>query len=175
MVFMPTPDFHEMSDADTAALIAYIQSLPASTKDPGQLQIRPLGKLMYALGKFPLLPAEAIDHSARDRVSPPAGATVAYGQYLAQGCIGCHGANLAGQHVPGTPPSFRDSQNLTPAALGEWQEADFRRALREGKRPDGSAIDPFMPWRSTSKLSDEEISALWAYLQTVPPVASKKS
>jgi len=175
MVFMPTPDFHDMSDIDTAALIAYLQSQPASANDPGNFQIRPLGMIMYAMGKFPLLPAEAVDHSPRSRVSPPAGATAAYGQYLAQGCTGCHGSNFAGQHVPGTPPSFKDSQNLTPAALGAWKEADFRRALREGKRPDGSAIDPFMPWQAFSKLSDEEIGALWAYLQTLPPVASKKS
>ncbi|MFA6986256.1 MAG: cytochrome c, partial [Arenimonas sp.] len=58
--------------------------------------------------------------------------------------------------------------------LGGWQEADFFRALREGKRPDGSAIDPFMPWQAFAKMSDDEIASLWAYLQTVPPVASKK-
>ena len=174
MAFMPTPDFHEMSDTDTAALVAYLQSLPASANDPGPFEIRPLGRLMYALGKFPLLPAEELDHSARARNAPPAGATAAYGQYLAQGCIGCHGSNFAGQHVPGTPPSFPASQNLTPAALGDWKDADFRRALREGKRPDGSDINPFMPWQAFSKMSDEEVGALWAYLQTLPPVSSKK-
>jgi len=80
----------------------------------------------------------------------------------------------AGQHVPGTPPSFPDSQNLTPANLGKWTNADFRRALREGKRPDGSNIDKFMPWPAFSKMTDEEIDALWAYLQTLPPVQGKK-
>lgn len=175
MVFMPTPDFVELSDADTAALVAHVQSLPASDNDPGKLEIRPLGKLLYAAGKFPLLPAEDVDHSPRTRAGPPPGATAAYGEYLARGCIGCHGANLAGQHVPGTPPSFKAARNLTPAGIGAWKEADFRRALREGKRPDGSDIDPFMPWKALSTMSDEEISALWAYLQTLPPVASKKS
>ncbi len=175
MVFMPTIDFHEMSDTDTAALVAYVQSLPASANDPGKLQIRPLGLMMYAMGKFPLLPAEDVDHSPRSRVGPPVGATAAYGRYLAHGCTGCHGANLAGQHVPGTPPSFKPAKNLTPAGIGAWKEADFRRALREGKRPDGSDIDPFMPWKAYSTMSDEEISALWAFLQTLPPMASKKS
>jgi mono/diheme cytochrome c family protein len=175
MVFMPTPDFNELSDADTAALIAYLQTLPASANRPGALEIRPLGRLMYAFGNFPLLPAEDVDHSPRARVAPPAGATAAYGEYLAKACIGCHGAALAGQHVPGTPPEFPDAKNLTPSGLGAWTEADFRRALREGKRPDGSAIDPFMPWKALSTMSDEEISAVWAYLQTLPPAASKKS
>lgn len=173
MVFMPTEDFHEMGDADTAALIAYLQSLPPSAKDPGRYEIRPLGKIMYLFGKFPLLPAESVDHAPRARVAPPVGPTAAYGEYVAQGCIGCHGRNLAGQHVPGTPPSFPDARNLTPAALGSWTEADFRRALREGKRPDGSGIDPFMPWQAFSKMSDDEIGALWAYLRTLPAVESK--
>ena len=175
MVFMPVGDWHDMSDTDTAALVAYLQSMPPSSNRPPPLEIRPLGKLMYMLGKFPLLPAEMLDHAPRSRAAPPAAANAAYGQYLAHGCTGCHGGNFAGQHVPGTPPSFPDSQNLTPAGLAGWTATDFRRALREGKRPDGSGIDPFMPWKSFSKLSDQEIDALWAYLQTLPPVAPKKT
>lgn len=175
LVFMPSPEFHELSDADTAALVAYLQSLPASANDPGPLAVRPLARVMYALGKFPLLPAESIDQRPRVRSAPPPGPNAAYGAYIAHGCTGCHGDNLAGQHVPGTPPSFPDSANLTPAgALGKWQLADFTRALREGKRPDGSAINPFMPWQALGKMSDEEIAAVWAYLQTLPPAASKK-
>lgn len=174
MVFMPTPDFHELSDADTGALIAHLHALPASANDPGPLQIRPLGRMMYALGKFPLLPAESVSHDPRARAAPPVGATAAYGQYLAQGCTSCHGKNFAGGHVPGTPPSFPDARNLTPGSdLGAWKEADFRRALREGKRPDGSTLDPFMPWKAFSRMSDAEVAALWAYLHSLPPVAAK--
>lgn len=174
LVFMPSPEFHELSDADTAALVAYLQSLPPSANDPGPLAVRPLARVMYALGKFPLLPAESIDQRPRVRSAPPAGATAAYGAYIAHGCTGCHGGNFAGQHVPGTPPSFPDAANLTPAALGQWQLADFKRALREGKRPDGSDINTFMPWQALGKMSDEEIAAVWAYLQTLPPVAPRK-
>ncbi len=173
LVFMPSEDFHEMSDGDTAALIAYLQSLPASTNQPPELQVRPLGRLLYALGRFPLLPAEQIDHSPRARNAPAVAATAEYGAYVAKICTGCHGADFAGQHVPGAPASFPKSRNLTPAGLGSWTEADFKRALREGKRPDGSAIDPFMPWQAYSKLSDDEIGALWAYFSSLPPVASK--
>ena len=174
LVFMPSPEFHELSDADTAALVAYLTSLPASANDPGPLAVRPLARVMYALGKFPLLPAEAIDQRPRVRSAPPPGPTAAYGAYIAHGCSGCHGGNFAGQHVPGTPPSFPDAANLTPAALGRWQLADFTRALREGKRPDGSDINTFMPWQALGKMSDEEIAAVWAYLQTRPPVASPR-
>ena len=174
LVFMPSEDFHEMSDADASALIAYLQSLPPSGNDPGPLEVRPLGRLMWLFGKFPLLPAESLDHAPRARAAPALAATAEYGKYLAQGCTGCHGANWAGQHVPGTPPDFKDAANLTPAALGAWTEADFFRAIREGKRPDGSAIDPFMPWKTFARMSDTELSALWAHFKSLPPVESKK-
>jgi mono/diheme cytochrome c family protein len=174
LVFMPAEDFHEMSDEDVASVVAYLQQLPASANDPGPLEVRPLGRILWLFGKFPLLPAEHIDHSPRARSAPAMAATAEYGKYLAQGCTGCHGANFAGQHVPGTPPDFPSSQNLTPAAIGSWQEADFFRAIRTGKRPDGSDIKTFMPWQTYAKMSDVELSALWAYLKTLPPVESKK-
>ena len=174
MVFMPSGEYAGMGDEDTAALVAYLQSLPASANDPGRLEIRPVGRVMYALGKLPLFSAEHIDHSPRSRVAPAIAATAEYGAYIAQGCTGCHGGNFAGQHVPGTPPSFPNSRNLTPTGLGSWTAADFRRALREGKRPDGSAIDPFMPWRAYSKMTDVEIDAIWAFLQTLPPAQTNK-
>ena len=174
LVFMPAEDFHEMSDADVAALVAYLQSLPPSANDPGAMEVRPLGRVLWLFGKFPLLPAETLDHAPRARTAPAVAANAEYGRYLAQGCVGCHGSKFDGQHVPGTPPEFPDSRNLTPAALAGWQEADFFRAIREGKRPDGSAINPFMPWQTYAKMSDTELSALWAYLRTLPPVETKK-
>ena len=170
MVFMPSNEFTTMGDHDVAAIAAWLQSLPASGHDPGELQIRPVGRVMYALGKLPLLPAETIDHTPHARTMPAVAATAEYGAYLAEGCKGCHGHDFGGQHVPGTPPSFPASRNLTPAGLGQWTDVDFRRALREGKRPDGSAIDPFMPWQAYGKMKDVEIDALWAYLRTLPAV-----
>lgn len=70
--------------------------------------------------------------------------TPVYGKYLADagGCTGCHGPGLSGGNIGlGKPPS-----NLTSAGIGTWSEADFVRALREGKRPVGADIDSlFMP------------------------------
>ena len=168
MVFMPVGDYHELSDGDTAALVAYVQSLPTSANDPGPTRIGPLGYVLYLFGRFPLLPAESIDHAPRVRVAPTPAVSAEYGKYLAQACTGCHGADLSGQHVPGTPPSFPDAADLTPTHLSAWTNADFRRVLRTGKRPDGSAVNDFMPWRSVGKLDDVEIDALWAYIHSLP-------
>jgi hypothetical protein len=62
--------------------------------------------------------------------------------------------------------------NITPheTGLSDWTEADFIRAMREGKRKDGTAISEFMPWRAYGQMSDAELRAIWAYLQTVPAV-----
>lgn len=174
LLFMPSDDFRDMSDRDIAAIVAFLDTVTPSPKPTGVSHIGPMGKVLYALGKFPLYAAERIDHAPRARTEPVVAATPDYGKYLANGCAGCHGSNFAGQHVPGTPPDFPDSQNLTPAGLGTWTQADFRHALREGKRPDGSDINTFMPWKAFGGMTDTEVDALWAYLQTLPPVQSKK-
>ena len=46
--------------------------------------------------------------------------------------------------------------------------AQFTAMLRTGKRPDGSAI-AVMPFESLSKLSDEDVQAVYEFLKTVPP------
>ncbi|HET6566674.1 MAG TPA: hypothetical protein VFG50_01845, partial [Rhodothermales bacterium] len=51
--------------------------------------------------------------------------------------------------------------------LGNWTEADFFRALREGKKPDGTMLSDRMPWKAVGQMSDTEIRAMWAFLQTV--------
>lgn len=168
---MPSGDFMNLSDADTAALVAYLQSLPDSDNDPGATEIRPLGRVLYVLGKLHLVPAADIDHSPRERVAVEPAANAEYGAYLAQVCTGCHGADWAGQRVPGTPPELPPAANLTPHAngLAGWSEADFGRALREGRRPDGSQLHPFMPWGAYGAMTDTEVSALWQHLSALPP------
>lgn len=168
LMFMPSGDFHQLSDADTAALVAHIRRLPPSGNDPGPTRVSLLGRVLTLLGKMHLVPAADIDHSPRERAAPPPGPTAEYGQYLAQACTGCHGADFAGQHVPGTPPHFPDARNLTPHAIGSWSDADFERALRHGTRPDGSKLSEFMPWKAYASFSDEEVAAIHAYLKTVP-------
>jgi cytochrome c553 len=173
--FMPSGDFHNLSDADTAALVAHVQSLAPSDNDPGTLEIRPLGRVLTVLGQFELVSAATIDHAPRAHDAPPAGPTAEYGAYLAQRCTGCHRDDFSGGHVKGTPPDFADAANLTPGgALGKWTLADFQRAIRTGKEPDGSDLDPFMPWKAYSTMSDDELAALFAYLQTVPAKAPRK-
>lgn len=62
-------------------------------------------------------------------------------------------------------PGARD---LTPTGLGRWTLADFTRALREGRRPDGTGLAEAMPWKYTARMTDDEIAAVWLYLRTLP-------
>ncbi len=170
LVFMPAGDYTNFSDEDTAALVAYLQSLLPSSNDPGRTVVRPLARVLYVFADFPLTAAEHIDHAPRTRSAPPAAATVAYGEYLAHACTGCHGNDFAGQAIPGVPPGTPLAANLTPHANGlrDWSEADFMRALREGKSRNGRALNPMMPWQSFSRLSDTEVQAVWLYLRQLP-------
>jgi hypothetical protein len=70
--------------------------------------------------------------------------------------------------VPGTPPDFPKATNITPTGIGTWSEADFIKSMRSGMRPNGTAINPFMPWSYVGQLTDEELKALWLYLASVP-------
>ena len=73
--------------------------------------------------------------------------------------------------MPGTPPSLPEAANLTPHehGLAGWREADFVAAIREGTRPDGRELHPFMPWRTYSAMTDDELRAVWLHLASLPP------
>jgi cytochrome c553 len=168
---MPTDDYHHLSDDDLGALIAFLKSLPPTTADLPTDELHPYGRLRFALGRFDLLPAERVDRSTP---RPPAVAvdlSPAYGEYLVliAGCARCHGEGLSGGVVPGAPSGARPAANLTPTGLGNWSEADFVRAMRAGRRPDGSAIDTAMPWPYFAQMSDLELRAIWAFLSVGPP------
>jgi mono/diheme cytochrome c family protein len=167
---MPSEAFQYLSDEDAGALVAYIRSLPPVDRELPALRVGPMPRVLSLMTTFPLIPARVVDHARVPPVSMPEGITVEYGKYLANvgGCTGCHGPGLSGGNLgPGKPPS-----NLTPAGIGTWTEADFVRALREGKRPVGADIDSLaMPWPEAGKMSDPEIRAVWAFLKSVPPKA----
>jgi len=105
---------------------------------------------------------------------------VKHGQYLAKagGCVGCHTENKAGA-IPfsggralDTPFGTFFGPNITPdkqTGIGKWTEADFKRAIRQGERPDGAHYFPAFPYPSFTGMSDKDIQDLWSFLQTVPP------
>jgi cytochrome c553 len=173
LLFMPSQEFQLLNDHDTAALIAYLKTLPPVDREPMKNRVGPIGRALYAKGDVALVPAELIDQTAAHPPEIPAGITAEYGRYVADvgGCKGCHGPGLSGGHIPGAPSDWKPAANITPAGIGHYKEEDFFRVLREGMRPGGASIDPLMPYAFTKNLTDDEIRALWLYLQSVPPKA----
>ncbi|MEO8634358.1 MAG: c-type cytochrome [Gemmatimonadales bacterium] len=168
LLFMPSMLYQGFSAADLGAVIAYVKSVPPVDNELPRSVVGPIGRILIAKSPHRLIAASVVDHAAPLSEAIPAGPSVEYGRYLTVvgGCVYCHGDDLKGgikEGPPGTPVSI----DLTATGpLEHWTEEDFRKALRVGLRPDGSAIDPFMPWRFTRDMTDEEITAVWAYLRT---------
>ena len=105
------------------------------------------------------------------------------GEYLSKagGCLGCHTVEAkdakdkpvpyAGGRALKTPFGTFYGPNITPhpqAGIGRWSEADFVRALREGRRPDGAHYFPAFPYPSFTLITDPDLRDLWAYLRSLP-------
>lgn len=105
---------------------------------------------------------------------------IARGRYvfaLAGGC-GCHtpegGPVNAGGRPIETPYGRFYGTNITPDqtyGIGQWTDRQVIDAIRLGVRPDGSVLSPVMPYPALSGMSDEDVTALVAYLRSLPPVA----
>lgn len=169
LVFMPSEDYTHFSTQDLTALLAYVRSRPPVDSDLPARRIGPVGHALLAIGLAPL-PSGLIDHTATRPDSMVAGATVEYGGYLANvgGCTGCHRPNLAGGALAAAPPGTPPPANLTRGGR-PWTLDQFREVLRTGRRPDGTTLDSFMPVRFTKEMSDQEIEAVYRYIQSVPP------
>lgn len=117
-------------------------------------------------------------------IAPPAAASfppelVAKGESLAGGgyCSNCHtvpgGAPFAGGYAMHTSFGTIYSTNITPdpeTGIGTWSEAAFARALHKGVARDGSHLFPAFPYDHFTKLSDDDVKALYAYMMTRPAV-----
>jgi mono/diheme cytochrome c family protein len=169
---MPTLEYANLSDRELSDIVAYIRSMPAVDRESGKMRYGPM--IAYVFARKPdFIAAFSLDHQKPHAREPPsAGVTAEFGRHLVQVCIGCHGPGLSGGKIKGEPDGVV-YPNLTPhdTGLKDWTEADFLRAIREGKRKDGSAISDEMPWKAYSAMSDEELKAIYAYLRSVPPTA----
>ncbi|HQY06882.1 MAG TPA: cytochrome c [Lacunisphaera sp.] len=173
LFLMPSADYARFTARDMSDLIAHLKSVPPVNRARVPLSVGPVARALLLAGKIKLA-ADEIDHKTVQASDVVPGVTVAYGHYLAASCTGCHGATLAGGKIDIGPPDWPPASNLTPHASGrlaKWSEADFVKTLRTLRRPDGSELNPAMP-RVFSNLNDVEVRALWAYLQTLPALAT---
>lgn len=174
---MPSQDYNRLSDPDLAALVVYLQSLPAAGGAPAVLQWPLPVRLLYGFG-FIDDAADRIDHTQAPEAPVAAAVSVDYGRYLALGCTGCHGAQLQGGPIPGGAPDWPAAPALrtearkpvsgdAPVVARYADLVAFRSMMQTGRRPDGSAI-AVMPFDAFARYTDVDLQALHLYLQSLP-------
>ncbi len=119
-------------------------------------------------------------------------AKVERGHYLAHHvmlCMDCHATRdwtlFAGPPIPGTEGGGGDvfdqefgfpgrfvAPNITPYKLADWTDGEIFHAITSGVNKDGRALFPIMPWHLYSRLSEEDIRAVIAYLRILSPIES---
>ena len=110
-------------------------------------------------------------------------AQIERGAYLARigDCAACHtergGAAYAGGRAIPTPFGTFYSPNITPHAdsgLGRWSNDDFWQAMHQGRSRDGSPLYPVFPYTNYTRVTRADSDAIFAYLQSLPAVASPR-
>jgi mono/diheme cytochrome c family protein len=127
---------------------------------------------------------------SRRRVIPPiersspesfSAESIAHGEALAAAghCASCHtrpgGQYYAGGYGVNTPFGIVYGTNITPdpkTGIGTWPLEAFLRAMRDGVARDGSHLFPAFPYNAYTKLTDDDLKALYAYLMTRQPVSA---
>ena len=182
---MPSFVFHNTTDADLNAEIAYLRTVPGvdhavAASGPSFVLAAPVNPL--DLSALPVPSSGAADPAA-----------VLRGRYLAAQagqCVGCHtkhldgnpnfldysGFFLGGQTFPLPLPTVPISTNLTPdveTGLGSWSLEEIVVAIKHGtdKRGDGICPPmPFGPQEGYAGMADEDALDIAQYLASLPPV-----
>ena len=141
----------------------------------------------WVIGAVPLAAAAA--QLAIEPIEPPVraafdAALVAKGAQLAAigDCSGCHTAPEGKPYSGGlplkTPFGTIYATNITPDAetgIGQWSEMAFRRALHDGVDRLGRHLYPVFPYDHFTKVTDEDVKAIYAFVMTREPVRAETS
>ena len=180
------PRLHMYSDEDLASVIAFLRSdhpmVQADSYKPPKSDFSLLAKFLanYVIKPMPYPEGPVTAPDTADKV--------AYGRYLAVAkwdCYGCHSADFKTMNPlePEKTPGFFGggnllldnegkeifSANLTfdETGLKGWSEEEFGKALKYGLSKHGALRYPMVPF---VQVKDEEISAIYAYLKSVPKI-----
>ncbi|NQW00913.1 MAG: cytochrome C [Rhodospirillales bacterium] len=166
---MPIGLYRGISDRDAKAIVAYLRNVKPVNN--------PIAKSVYTI---PLPPSygppvgEVADVSPSDKL--------AYGAYLAGPaghCIECHspmgkqGPDIKNQLGAGGfkfhgPWGVSVSSNITPTGLGNHSDAEIKKMIMTGTRPDGSAMMPPMAYAYYANIKADDMQAIITYLRSLP-------
>lgn len=161
LIIMPSAAFHNLSDRDAAALIAYLRTVPPVDRELPETRVKAMGRILAAFSLDPAFEVRTARPGRRE--TPERAATAEYGEYLVGiTCSYCHGADLRGAEPlqPGGPAAPDIVVVAATSSLEAWN-----RILTTGVRSDGAQMDPeFMPWTLTAAMDPEEREALQVYI-----------
>ena len=140
------------------------------------------GSMGYRSGRFAAIAIFLAVAAAARIAAAQAPDEAGRGRYLvtAAGCTSCHtdfknkGAPFAGGAGIKTPFGTFYPPNITQDrtyGIGSWSEEDFVRALHDGIGPDGRHFFPVFPYTSYTRITTDDLKAMWAYMKTIAPVA----
>jgi mono/diheme cytochrome c family protein len=172
---MPSGFYKILTPGDLDGIVAYLRSVrPVENKVRG-----PVYKLPAAQQVLPGAEKPMSEFDLNDKVKR--------GFYLVTiaHCMECHtpfslpGGGLdfekslgrGGREFRG-PWGVSTARNITSSnasGLGEWSDAEIKRAITQGVRKDGTKLKPPMGYAFYAKMTDGDVDAMVAYLRTVPP------
>jgi len=154
---MPAAPYYDLSDADVAALVAWIRSKPPVATRVPPYRIHFWGRMRLAVGAD-RPDAAWMDHARPRMATGIEGPTAAYGRYLAStSCTACHDWE-------------RDNQRMNAPALAGaagYTAEQFDRLVREGVAADGRSLGPALPPHRFPAFTPDEVTALHLYLRTL--------
>ena len=175
----PYTSFTKIVDSDLRDLWAYLRTVPASTRPSTPHDLRFPFNFRFLLWFWKWLfftPGPFVPDPARS-------ALLNRGAYLTDAlghCGECHtprnffGASKSGRYLAGAKlPEGGTASNLTPTRLKKWGDGDLKDFLRTGLTADGDVVAEAMGEvvrNTTSKLTDQDLGALMAYLRSLPPL-----
>ena len=87
-----------------------------------------------------------------------------------------HGKAFSGGLSWDEPPFKVTAPNITQdkdTGIGTWSDADIKKLLRTGMRPNGTPIAPIMPTGFYGIITERDMNAIVAYLRTLKPIKNK--
>ena len=169
---MPYGEFRRIPDEDVAAIVVYLRSLPPVRNPlPKTALPFPLSVIMRGVPEPLEGPVPAPDLSTPEK----------RGEYVLRtsACHHCHTPmkrgqldetlDMAGGNEFQSPAGRAFATNLTPDPTGiaHYDAATFVQVMRTGKL---GTLHPMMPWAMYSRMNDEDLGALYAYMTTLKPV-----
>lgn len=153
-----------LNEEDQQAIIAYLRSQPAVVNDTPHPPDQPtlLAAVMTGAGQITFQPSVKI-------ASIPKAPTVEYGEYVLgwTNCARCHGENLGGG--TGGTAALPSPKGPPLWVVQSWSVDQFMTTMRTGVDPSSHELTDEMPWRIYGQLDDDELGAIYAYIQTLTP------